>query len=610
MSKLMIVESQAKAGTIQEYLGEGWQVAASLGHIRDLPKETLGVDVNADFAPTYLVSGEKVRFVARLTKLMHEAEAVYLATDPDREGEAIAWHLLAVAKVYQPVFRVTFNAITKEAVRTAIANPRKLDMPLVEAQQTRRIVDRLVGYLASPVASRTLDGSYSAGRVQSACLRLIVERDQAIADFKPQDYWTVALNLRHADHAFTVDLHQIKGADKQFRQREIAEQVVELIQSCHLWVMDCQIRQEKRYPPPPFTTSTLQQAASQQQGVSPEAVMQTAQVLYEAGVITYHRTDGVTVAPEAQTAARDWIAGAYGADYVPDKPPTYQTKASHAQEAHEAIRPTDITRLPGEDEAVYTLIRDRFIASQMAPAVFSVTEVIVAAGRNPGKPVPMRFRGVGRVRVFDGFQRVPPPQDVAHPEDDKANDSIPTLEINQPLELVEGVIAPHQTRAPARLTEASLIAQLEREGIGRPSTYASMVGLVQERGYVTRQGRDLTATRTGQQVMDFLDAHFPQVFETDYTAHLEAELDRIAAGEQTRLAVLKAFWRDFHPRWLKASAEAARIASERRTERIIEGEQCPECGGDLIERRGSRGAFIGCLTFPKCTYTRSVVGHG
>jgi DNA topoisomerase-1 len=479
--KLVIVESPAKAKQIAGYLGEGWRVEACRGHVADLPDDVLGVEVDADFRATYTVLPGKGNLVRRLQKAIREAEAIYVATDPDREGEAIAWHLLRLAQVgkNKPVYRAAFHAITQAAVRDAIAHPRPLDLHLVEAQQTRRIVDRLVGYLASPLAAKALAGRFSAGRVQSVCLRLVVEREREIAGFTPETFWTLTLKLTADGTEFTAKLHRVKGSDSAFKTREPLDKLVTLLQSAQVWVGKAGRSIKTRSPLPPFTTSSLQQAASKGLGLSPDRTMALAQTLYEQGWITYMRTDGVSIAPEAQTAARDYIAREHGADYLPPEPPTYTVKTANAQEAHEAIRPTDVNRLPqdvdGAGAALYALIWKRFVASQMSPALNTVTGAVIYAGKAQGQPFPLEFRAQGRSLLFDGFLKVyEEPADEGEDENEETG-TLPPLKENQSLKLVAPQVEDHQTRAPARYTEAALVQALEQRGIGRPSTYANMV---------------------------------------------------------------------------------------------------------------------------------------
>ncbi len=559
--KLMIVESPAKSKKIAGFLGEGWRVEACLGHVCDLPEAELGVDVAADFRPTYAVLPGKGNLVKKLLKAIKEAEAVYVATDPDREGEAIAWHILKLAKVPndKPVYRVMFHAITKEAVLKAVAHPRALDVNLVEAQQTRRVVDRLVGYLASPLAAKVLNGKFSAGRVQSVCLRLVVEREREIEGFTPEGYWTLALKLTANEEAFTAKLYQIKGADSTFKTREPLDKLVALLNHAQLWVGNTGRTVKSRQPLPPFTTASLQQAASKGLGLSPEKTMALAQTLYDQGMVSYLRTDGVSVTPEAQTAARELITREYGIDYLPAESPTYTVKTINAQESHEAIRPTDIQRLPqeakGDGAALYGLIWKRFIASQMAPALYTLTGAVIYAGKVQGQPFPMEFRAQGRSLLFEGFLKVY--QEPADEGDEAEVDgTLPLLSENQMLKLVVPQVEEHQTRAPARYTEAGLVQALEQRGIGRPSTYASMVKTVKDKGYVKLSQKWLIPTEDGMRLCDFLTAHFVGVLAYDYTARLEEELDQIAAGDKTRLDVLRGFWEGFQPQVIQTTEHA------------------------------------------------------
>ncbi|HMN11902.1 MAG TPA: type I DNA topoisomerase [Bellilinea sp.] len=609
--KLMILESAAKAKKIAAFLGDGWRVEATRGHVRDLPQDRLGVDVKADFRPLYDVLPRQVNTVRRLLKAIREAEAVYIATDPDREGEAIAWHVLQLAGLPpdKPVYRVTFTAITEDAVKAALASPRPLDVNLVEAQQTRRIVDRLVGYLVSPVACQALDGRYSAGRVQSACLRLMVERERRIAAFTPETYWTLDALLASDSGEFPARLHTVKGQAVERLSREQVDALTGGLQNVTFWIGSVKQSEQRRNPAPPFTTSTLQQAASQALGLSPERTMQIAQRLYEAGQITYHRTDGVDVAPEAQRAALQFIARTFGGDYVPNQPHSYQAKTKHAQEAHEAIRPTDVTRVPDEIEGdgatLYTLIWQRFVASQMAPARYAVQVAEILAGKTHSQPYPLSFRAKGRTLTFDGFLKVyqEPPDPDTEVEPDH---SLPFLQEGTALQWVAWQPAERQTKTPPRFTEASLVRELERLGIGRPSTYASMVQTLKQRDYAKLQKKRLVPTNTGTLLCDFLVEHFPDLFAVPYTAHLEEALDAVARGEATRLNVLKAFWTDFTPQLGAAGRAAQQQTKARHPTSQPTGESCPACGGDLVERKGKNGAFIGCMNYPDCGYTRGL----
>ncbi|MCD4685051.1 MAG: type I DNA topoisomerase [Anaerolineae bacterium] len=610
MAKLLIVESVAKTSKISSFLGSGWRVEATRGHVRDLPKDTLGVEVSVDFRPDYHVLPRQANTVRRLLKAIREAEAVYVATDPDREGEAIAWHMLQLADLPpdKPVYRVTFTAITAAAVQAAIESPRSLDINLIEAQQTRRIVDRLVGYLVSPVACQALDGRYSAGRVQSACLRLVVERERAIAAFTSETYWTLDAHLKADAGEFIARLRTIKDQTVERLSHEQVQSLTAGLTNAVFWVGSVRHGEQRRNPAPPFTTSTLQQAASQALELSPERTMQIAQRLYEAGQITYHRTDGVDVAPEAQRAALQYIARTFGGDYVPNKPHSYQAKTKHAQEAHEAIRPADVARVPdqvdGDGAALYALIWQRFVASQMAPARYAAQVVEILAGKTLEQPYPLSFQAKGRSLTFDGFLKVyqAPPDPDAEVETES---DLPFLSESTALNRIDWQPVERQTKAPKRFTEASLVRELERLGVGRPSTYASMVQTVKGREYVKLQKKRLRPTETGTTLCDFLAAHFPDLFAPPYTARLEEALDAVARGEVTHLDVLRSFWADFAAQ-LGTAGRAAQQSQVQRPSPQLTGETCPACGGDLVERSGKHGTFTGCMNYPDCCYTRGV----
>ena len=414
-----------------------------------------------------------------------------------------------------------------------------------------------MGYLASPLAAKALDGKFSAGRVQSVCLRLVVEREREIETFAPETFWMLALKLMADGTEFTAKLHRVKGADRAFKTREPLDKLVTLLQTAQLWVGKAGRSVKARHPLPPFTTSSLQQAASKGLGLTPDKTMALAQTLYEQGRITYMRTDGVSVAPEAQSATRDYIMREHGADYLPPEPPTYTVKTANAQEAHEAIRPTDINRLPndvdGAGAALYALIWKRFIASQMSPALYTVTGAVISAGKAQGQAFPLEFRAQGRSLQFDGFLKIyEEPTD----EDEDGNEEtgiLPPLQENQSLTLVTTQVEEHQTRSPSRYTEAALVQALEQRGIGRPSTYASTIKTVKDKGYVTLQQKRLVPTESGQRLCDFLTTHFTDVLAYDYTTQLEGQLDEIAQGRTTRIDVLRNFWHGFQPQLTQAA---------------------------------------------------------
>lgn len=552
--KLVIVESPAKAKKIAEFLDDSWRVEACRGHVCDLPETELGVEVAQDFRPQYGVLPGKGNLVRRLVRAMRRVDEIYLATDPDREGEAIAWHLLQLAGDLgdKPVHRARFTAITRDAVRSALAYPAPLNADLVAAQNARRVVDRLVGYLISPLASQALDGRFSAGRVQSAALRLVVEREREIAAFQPQTAWTLSVQLatqNEAPQSFEARLMQVKGEKRRFSQRQPLDQLAERLATAQFWVGSTQRVVRAQSAPPPFTTASLQQAASAVLDLSPERSMAVAQMLYEQGWITYPRTDGVEVAPEAQSAARDLISERYGTDYLPPEPPRYVNRALNAQEAHEAIRPTDVHLLPDENAEedvarLYNLIWRRFVASQMTPALIAHTRAVIYAGKRIGQAFPLAFHARGRIQLWEGYRRL-------HGEtatEESSDALLPQLRDNQPLTRIGDRVDEHVSRPPQRYSEASLIAALEQRSIGRPATYAGMVAVIQARGYVAREGQQLRPTPDGERLADFLTTHFDRLFASDATALLEAQLDQVAAGKLTRSALLESFWDEFQPR--------------------------------------------------------------
>ena len=621
---LVIVESPTKARTIQPLLGSEYRVLASMGHVRDLPRKDLGVDIEHDFAPHYVTAPKKRDAIKRLRQAAREAGAIYLATDPDREGEAIAWHVLQVMRpaAGTPVHRVTFHQITPAAVRAAFQEKGALNMALVEAQQARRILDRLVGYKVSPLLWKRVSGKgLSAGRVQTAALRLVVEREREIAAFVPVEYWSLHARLQQRvtdPLPFLAELWRIGKEKPDLKNRGDAEAIIQALEGADYSVEKVETKRQERRPHPPFTTSTMQQAASRRLNSSPAQTMRLAQQLYEGvdvgegspvGLITYMRTDSTHIAPEAQAAARELIARIWGEDYLPPRPPQYKTKVKSAQEAHEAIRPTDVNRTPRavrpyldeKQAALYELIWRRFVASQMAPAVYDVTTALIVTARD-GQRLPYLFRARGRVCLFDGFLKVYEETDDEGKKGEEERE-LPPLKAGEPLDLLELIPKQHWTKPPPRYTEASLIKALEKRGIGRPSTYAGIVRTIKKRHYVERQKRYLVPTDLGCAVLDLLVAFFPDLFDYGFTARMEDELDDIANGKRTRLAVLNAFWAAFEPQLQRAQAEMPRVEVQREPPQPT-GEKCPQCGGDLVRRQGRYGPFVGCANFPKCRYVQ------
>ncbi len=619
--RLVIVESPAKARTVGRFLGKRYTVRASVGHVRDLLRSSMSVDVENDFAPRYRVPNEKRQVVKELQKEVKKAVEVYLATDPDREGEAIAWHLMEAAKITpSQARRVVFHEITREAIEKAFAHSSKINMNLVNAQQARRILDRLVGYSLSPLLWRKVRGRLSAGRVQSVAVRLVVEREREIEDFIPQEYWSIEAELakredRRPPRSFVAKLHRIRGEKVDLKDEAVTQTVVDKLEQSTYVVTSVKRGQRRRRPSPPFTTSTMQQETSRRLRFTPRRTMRIAQQLYEGialdgndlvGLITYMRTDSTNVAKQAQAEARNYIAQRYGEKFLPPKPPVYKTRAKGAQEAHEAIRPTSVFREPEtikeyltrDQYRLYRLIWQRFVASQMEQAVYDTITVEVLAGPEGGER-PYLFCASGSILRFPGFLVV---YEEAKDEDaakEEPSQQIPPLTVDEVLDLVRLIPQQHFTQPPPRYTEATLVRALEKYGIGRPSTYAPILATIQQRGYVQRDGRRLAPTETGFLVNDLLVEHFTEVLNYGFTAQMEEHLDEIAAGQREWVPVVREFYIPFKQRLDEADRKIEKVDLE--PQEI--GRDCPECGQPLIIRWGRYGKFIGCKGFPECRYT-------
>src|SRR5215217_51580 len=627
--RLVIVESPAKARTIGKYLGRGYTVKASMGHIRDLPKSTLGVEVEDDFAPTYLVPRDKVKVVKELKESVQHAHEVILATDPDREGEAIAWHLVhATDATTKPVRRVVFHEITQEAITEAMRHPREIDMDLVDAQQARRVLDRLVGYGVSPLLWKKVKRGLSAGRVQSAALRIVVEREREILVFIPVEYWSLEAELakqtgkaRKKSDVFRAGLHKIGGKKAELKTGEETQAVVDGLNGAVYRVESVTKRETQRRPQAPFTTSTLQQEASRKLNFPVRRTMQIAQELYEGvdlgpeglqGLITYMRTDSTNVAATAQQAARAVISVKFGPEYVPDRPPVYAKKAKGAQEAHEAIRPTSPQRDPEsvrrflspQQFRLYQLIWQRFLASQMAPAILDGTTVDVDAGKPEalatGKEAPYVFRATGSVVKFPGFMAVYTMGRDDGDSDELDKGALPPLDQGEMLDLLRLLPEQHFTQPPPRFTEATLVKALEERGIGRPSTYAPTIGTLQARSYVTVEERKLAPTELGMVVNDLLVEHFPRIFDIGFTSQLENELDEIAAGERAWVPTMREFYGLFTETLKLAEQSVQRV----RLKDEPSGESCEKCGKPMVIKLGRYGKFLACSGFPECRNSR------
>ena len=657
---LVIVESPAKARTIERYLGSDYRVLASYGHVRDLPenpgKGKFGVDVDHDFAPEYVISDDRRKQVSDIEKAAKSSDQVYLATDLDREGEAIAWHVAEAAHVPpEKTLRVTFNEITESAIKEAFAHPRQIDMDLVDAQQTRRIVDRLVGYTLSPLLSRKVRGGLSAGRVQSVAVRLVVEREREITAFTAREYWTIqALLATDADERFLAEVVRIDGAALDVSDEATAERHRAAIAELHPTVTKVGTRTQKRSPAPPFTTSTLQQEASRRLGFSPKRTMSIAQKLYEGGdagvgLITYMRTDSTAIAGVAMGEAREVIDERYGPTYSMPKGRVYKTKSKGAQEAHESIRPTSFRRDPDsiaaalkpEELRLYRLIWQRALASQMAPKELETTTIELADGA-------YELRASATKVLFDGFARVyTEGRDDDAADDDEETGRLPALADGDRTTVEDVTPTQHFTEPPPRFTEATLIKALEEHGIGRPSTYAATISTIVDRGYVRIEERRLHPELVAEIVTDLLVEHFGDYVDVEFTARMEEELDEIARGEREWVPLLRAFYgplrarvdekrrelkrSDFtteptdevcsegHPMVIRLGRNgrflACSLYPEHKESRPLPGDEpppqegtgevCPKCGeGTLVGKRGRFGPFVGCSRYPDCDFIK------
>jgi len=639
-SALVIVESPTKAKTLTKILGANFEVVSSMGHLIDLPQKSLGVDVEADFLPEYVLIPGRAKILTQIKKLAKQKEVIYLATDPDREGEAIGWHLKNNMPKGKIVKRVEFHEITPSAINQAFKEPREIDMDMVNAQQARRILDRLVGYFLSPLLWKKIVRGLSAGRVQSVALRLIVEREREIEKFKPEEYWDIEAELANKKgEQLTAKLEKILDKKVEIKNKDQADGIVKEIEKESLVVSGITEKEQRRNPYAPFTTSTLQQEAFNKLRFNVAKTMRIAQSLYEGvelgeegaiGLITYMRTDSTKVAKEAIVSVRDHIKSEFGKEYLPDEPNVYKVKKT-AQEAHEAIRPTSAQRKPEtitgflneEQNKLYELIYKRFISSQMNPSIYKVVSVDIQAGK-------FHFGATGRTLIFDGFSRIYEAQE----EENKKK--LPALEKNETLQLAKLIPGQHFTKSKPRYSESSLVKALEEEGIGRPSTYAPIIYTIVMRDYVRRIKGYLKPTELGCKVCDLLLEYFPKVMDVKFTAHMEEELDEIEEGKLNTNKILKEFYEPFKVSldFAQANIKKEVITTEeicdkcgkpmiikwgrkgkflscsdyptcKNAKSISTGVNCPGpgCGGYLIERRSKRGFFFGCSNFPKCTFT-------
>ena len=612
---LVVVESPTKAKTIGKYLGRGYTVKATVGHVRDLPQRELGVDVDKGFAPKYVTIKGKAKTLSEIKKAAKTSDRVLIATDPDREGEAIAWHVAEQLGNGGKVRRVLFHEITKEAVAQALANPVDIDQKKVDAQQARRILDRLVGYKASPLLWKSLKTGLSAGRVQTVALRLIVEREEGIRKFVPQEYWTIEADLEKDGQVFQARLHKLDGHKPEIKDAASAQAIVDAVGKLPFVVSDVTRKERKKRPPAPFTTSTLQQEAAKQLGFSAKRTMRAAQALYEGqdvgaegpvGLITYMRTDSTRVADSAIAQARDFIKAQFDERYLPATPNVYggTRGQSRVQDAHEAIRPTDAQRRP-EDlkdalEAdlfkLYQLIWRRFVASQMNPAVYETTTVDFDLGR-------YLFRATGSRVVFDGYHVLY--HEAHEPEEGKSLDDlapIPALARADHVTVQKITPNQHFTEPPPRFSEASLVKELERLGIGRPSTYATIISTLQTRSYVTTKDRRFTPTDLGETVCRIMVRLFPDTFDVGFTAQMETELDKVEEGDLGWQQVLGDFWTPFSK--ALGAVDLQQLIRETHDLSKLHLDKCPNCGSELVVKSGRFGPFIACTRYPECRFTK------
>ena len=607
---LIIVESPAKAGTIKNFLGRGYEVIASKGHIRDLPKSRFGIDIDeetGEIVPTYTIAKENQPTVKEIKQKADKADTVYIATDEDREGEAIGWHIAhAIKKDPKSLPRIVFHEITKTAIKHALDSARSIDMDMVNAQQARRLLDRIVGYKLSPLLSSKIQKGLSGGRVQSSTLKLIVDREREIKAFVPQEYWSIDTKFKKDIEASLIKFDGKKIEKLSIKNEKEAKEIADRIKNENFTIAKIETKQRKTSTPPPFMTSTLQQTASSKLGFSPKRTMSIAQKLYEgvqtpkgvSGVITYMRTDSLNLAQEAIQAVRSTIEERFGSKYLPKKPKYYTKKAKGAQEAHEAIRPTMLDFTPElaaqylkpEEAKLYKLIYERFMACQMADALFeqqSITFVSPSA----------EYKATGRKLLFDGFYRV-----IGNEDKDKL---LPPLQEGQEATLQSIKPTQHFTEPPARYSEASLIKKMEAEGIGRPSTYAPTIATLMNRTYVEVEKKQLIPTEVAFTVTEILEQNFANIVDAQFTAKMEEKLDEIAEGKVDWQKLLLDFYKEFMEQIEKGKKS---IKSQKSAKPI--GRNCPECGSELLLRKGRFGEFIACSGFPKCKYTEQINEDG
>ena len=615
VSKLVIVESPSKAKTIKKYLGPGYEVVASMGHVRDLPENRLSVDVKHDFAPKYTIIKGKEKLVDELKAAAEKSDGIYLATDPDREGEAISWHLAYILGLdINEENRVTFNEITKTGVANGMENPRSIDLDLVNAQQARRILDRLVGYKLSPFLAKVIRRGLSAGRVQSVAVRLVVDREEEIRAFKPEEYWTIDAKLipKGGRRAFPASFYGDEAGNKiKISNKEEADAILAKLEDAQFTVAKLKKGSRRKSPAPPFSTSTMQQEASRKLGFQARRTMKAAQELYEGveiegqgavGLITYMRTDSLRLSEDAVKEAAEYIRERWGDRYVPEKPRQYKTRAN-ARDGHEAIRPTNVRLTPdevkssltGDQYKLYKLIWERFVACQMANCLQSTTQADITANG-------YLFKASGYTVTFDGFTVL---YVEGKDEESEETGALPVLEKDMPLRKKELAGNQHFTQPPARYTEASLIKALEENGIGRPSTYAATISTITGREYVTREGKAFKPTELGEVTTQLMKERFPKIVNVKFTAQVESDLDKVQSGEENWVETLHNFYDDFDKTLQKAKTEMEGVKitlKEDQTDLI-----CEKCGRPMVVKFGRYGKFIACSGYPECKNIKKIV---
>ena len=615
--KLIIVESPAKAKTIGKYLGKGYKVEASQGHVCDLPKSQLGIDIDHDFDLKYITIRGRGDILSRIRKEAKNASQIYFATDPDREGEAISWHLFHVLGVDEDsTCRIEFNEVTKKAVQAAIKNPRKLDRGRIDAQQARRALDRLVGYKISPLLWIKVKKGLSAGRVQSVATRMVVEREREIERFIPEEYWDISASCKTKgqkdSHTFTAKFTSLNNKKTTIRNHEEAEKVRELIQSGHFTVTEIRKKDRKRLPAPPFTTSSLQQEAGRKLSFTTAKTMQIVQQLYEGvdiqgegaqGLVTYIRTDSVRISDEAMASLRAFIPEKYGSEFLPEQANEFKGR-KNAQDAHEAIRPTDVRRTPDsirnslsrEQFMLYRLIYNRFVASQMAPAVYETLSAEIT-----DNDVGLRF--YGEHKVFPGFTTLY--EEGTDETQDSVEMMLPNLKEGQEIIISKVDADQHFTQPPSRYTEASLVRTLEENGIGRPSTYAPTITTIIGRGYVTREKKRLYPTELGIMVTEMMEKYFSSIVDTEFTANMEERLDEVEEGKEDWKQILRNFYPDFEKTLETAEKEIEKVE----VKDDVSDVPCDQCGAMMVYKMGKFGRFLACPNFPQCRNTMPILKY-